>query len=821
MLKAHPLPHPQRLALAVHTALLALPMATLSTAPSAAHAQTTAQSTAQAEHDFDIPAGPLSTSLTRVAARAGIALTADAALTSGKNAPALKGRMTLREALGHLLAGSGLNAVADGRTLVIRAAPAASGATSETTLSAVKVTAQSVKDGTTEGTGRYTTDSTRTATGLTLSLRETPQSISVITRQQMDDQAATAIQDALQSTVGLSIEAQDRGRNEVSARGFGVSNFQLDGLPTAASNIGLETTSTVIYDHVEVVRGATGLLNGTGEPSATINLVRKRADSTTFTGSVAAELGSWNHRAATVDLSAPLNDSATVRGRLVAHSMKEDSFVDLEGKRTTVLYGVLEADLTSSTRLSLGASQEAVKRDGTYWGGLTFWYADGTRTDWPRSKTTAARWHQWDTDEHTAFARLEHTLDNRWKLRADFGYYKKEEKSNMMYLNGLPDRNTGLGYVPDLLNYYAQPTQNQLAFSANGPFRLWGREHELLVGVIRTRLDKSGWYTRDFLGSEVAPIGNFNLWNGNYPQPTFGDLYVASQARETRTSPYMTTRLQITDPLKLILGAQLTDWTRDVRAAAWTPEGYSIHKRVFTPYGGVVYDVTREVSLYASYTKIFKPQTSQDRNGNYLDPVDGRGMEVGVKGEFFGGRLNASTAVFRIEQDNLAVPDEGYFIPGTAVPAYRGAKGAKSQGVELEVAGEIAPGWHLGAGWTKYSARDAEGENVNPFHPRQHFKLLTKYQFHGDLSGLTVGGGLVWRDTAPYYLPNPVTGLSERVGQSAYTVVNLMASYQISRQNSVQFNIRNLFDKKYYDAAWETFTYGAPRSLMLQLKHSF
>ncbi|MFT4196004.1 TonB-dependent siderophore receptor [Ottowia sp.] len=785
----------------------------------AAHAQTAVSAAPVA---LDLPAAPLEQALHALARRTGVQVVFASGVAAGRQAPALRGSFTPGQALDRLLAGSGLAARAadDGQTYVVERAPAAAPASQTATLPEVKVTGSALSDGVTEGTGSYTTDITRTATGLALSPRETPQSVSVVTRQQMDDQAATAVQDALQSTTGLSIEAQDRGRNEVSARGFTVSNFQLDGLPTETGNIGIETTSAAIYDRVEVVRGATGLLNGTGDPSATINLVRKRADSKTFTGAVTAEAGSWHHGAVTADISTPLNASGSVRARLVARGMKEDSFMDLESRKTTTLYGTVEADLTPATRLTVGASQEVGKRRGIYWGSLTFWHADGTRTDWPRSKTTAARWHQWDTDERSAFARLEHTLDNRWKLRADLGHHKKAEESNMMWMSGLPDRVTGLGYVPELYSYYTKPTQSQLALSANGPFRLWGRDHELLLGVIRTE-HKSGWYTRDLLGSDIAPVGNFNLWDGSYPQPTFGDLYAGSQVKDVRTNAYVATRLQIADALKLILGAQLTNWTRDVGAAAWTPQSYTAHKRVFTPYVGLVHDLTREVSLYASYTKIFKPQTAQDRNGRYLDPVDGRGMEIGVKGEFLDGRLNASAAVFRIQQDNLAVADEGYFIPGTASQAYRGARGARSQGVELEVAGEVAPGWQLGAGWTQYSARDADGENINPFHPRQHFKLFTKYQFRGDLAGLAVGGGLVWRDTAPYDLTNPVTGLSERVGQPAYALVDLMASYQINRRTSVQLNIKNVFDKKYYDAAWETYTYGAPRSFTVQLKHTF
>ena len=778
-------------------------------------------------HSYKLPAASLGRTLAAFATQSGLALSFDPALTEGLSSAGLTGSYTARQALERLLAGSGLELLVRGDgsfTLRRKPAPAptaaASGASTEPTLPVVKVTAQAGKDGITEGTGRYTTDSTRTATGLTLSLRETPQSISVITRQRMDDQAATTVQDALQFTPGVSVEALDGGRNQVYARGFNITNYRIDGLPTVTGNVGIETGSTVIYDRVEVVRGANGLLNGTGEPSATINLVRKRATSKTFSGSVSAELGSWDHGAVTADLSTPLNADGTVRARLVAHEMRENSFRDREGKRDTVLYGVVEADLTSSTRLSVGASQEIVKRNGVYWGGLTYWFSDGTRANWPRSKNNAARWNQWDTEERTAFARLEHTLDNRWKLRADLAYYSKKEDMVALYMSGVPDRVTGLGYEPYPASFGYEPqTQKQFAVSASGPFRLWGREHELILGAMRTshRYQLNAQYGFD----TAAPIGNFYLWNGNYPMPTFEDRFTGSLSDTTQTSAYATTRLQLADSLKLILGAQSTRWKQDEQVAQWTAEPYTIRKQVLVPYGGLVYDLNENLSLYASYTKIFNPQTSRDRDGHYLAPVEGRGLEAGIKGEFFQDRLNASAAVFRIDQDNVAAIDEGYFVPGTTTTAARGVKGARSEGVELEVAGEVATGWQLGAGWTKYRARDAQGAEVNPQHPRQQLKLFTKYELGGALAGLALGGGVVWQSTPPFTQTNPATGLAERVGQPAYALVDLMASYRFNRQTSMQLNIKNVFDKHYYYAPWDSPTYGAPRSFNAQLKYTF
>ncbi|MGS5089597.1 TonB-dependent siderophore receptor [Hydrogenophaga sp. A37] len=693
-------------------------------------------------------------------------------------------------------------------------------ASGEVTLPSVTIKASRAANAATEGSRSYTTEATSTATGLSLLLRDTPQSVSVVTRERIEDQAMDTVEDALRNTSGLSIKNTDRGRNELSARGFKITNYQFDGVPMFTGNIGVETISTEPFDRIEVVRGATGLLNGAGDPSAAVNLVRKHADSKTFTATAKGELGSWNHRAGTLDLTTPLNSDASVRARLVLHANQQDAYIDLENTKGSVFYGVVDADLTAVTRLSVGASQETRQRNGVYWGGLTYWYADGTRTDWDRSKTTATRWNQWDTEETTAFASLEHKLANRWRLRADLGHRQQVEDSKLLWVTGTPDRATGLGLSAYPYHYRAEPTQTHAGFSATGPFSLWGREHEFTAGLMRSQL-KDGWDNRDAAG-DVAEVGNFNQWDGSYPEPAMTAFYRGNLGTTTQTGAYMASRLQITDALKFIVGGRVSSWKRDEDVGAWTPEAYTLrHSSVFTPYAGVVMDLSDNVSAYASYTTIFKPQTEKDRHGQYLDPLEGNSAEIGVKGAFFDGRLNASAAVFRVDQDNFATPDAGHFVPGTATVAYLAAQGIRSQGIDLEVQGDIAPGWQLGAGWTQFSARDAQGAHVVTEHPRQQLKLFTKHTLGGALQGLSLGGGLVWESTPPVTATNPVTGLNERVGQPARAVLDVMAAYAFNPKTSVQLNIGNLLDKAYYSSSWSGYTYGEPRTFTVALKHRF
>lgn len=767
---------------------------------------------------FDIAAQPLATALDQFARQAGLQLVFASSLAQGRTAPALYGTQDVRQALDTLLRGSGLSGRVRGGTLtVVRVS------SEQHTLAEVTVAASSLGE-TTQGSGSYTTGAARSATGLALSLRDTPQSVSVITQERIADQQMATVADALRASTGVSVKAVDRGRNELSVRGFTVSNFQIDGLPVVTGNVGVETASTVIYDRVEVVRGATGLLGGAGDPAATVNLVRKHAESKVLAGAATVQLGSWGRRTATVDLSTPFNADASVRGRIAASAGQADAYIDLERTRNTTLYGVIDADLDASTRVSVGASTERNRRRGVYWGGLPVWYGDGTRADWSRSTTTATPWNRWDTDEHTLFATLERRIANDWTVRANLNHYRQKEVSNLLWVMGAPDRATGAGMTAYPYLYITEPRQTQVNLQASGPFRLGGREHEAMVGLIHGRAT-SGWDNGNVPLNEAesaGPIGNFFTWGNRFPEPVWGTPDLASRDTTTQTAVYAAGQLQLTDSLKAVVGGRVTRWRQTNGQGTWTAQAYDLGESgVFTPYAGLLYDLTPELTAYASYTTIFKPQSARDRHGSYLDPLEGKSYEAGLKGEFLGGRLNASGAVFRIQQDNFAVEDVGHVIPGTGSPAMRASDGVKAQGYELELAGKIAPDWDLSASWVSYSARDAQRVDVAQNHPRRVFKVFTKYTLPGDWRRLAIGGGVEWQGDVPKLDTNPATGAMERIGQRAFALVGLMARYQATDALALQLNVYNLFDKKYYENSWQGITYGEPRKLLVSLAYSF
>jgi len=219
----------------------------------------------------------------------------------------------------------------------------------------------------------YTTnDKLDSATGLGLSIQETPQSVSVMTFQRMQDQGLTSLTDVVNNAAGISAKERDSSRDFYSARGFNIDNYQIDGVPMAWSSggdAGETQTDTALYERVEVVRGATGLLTGAGSPAASINLVRKHADSKEFTGLTSVGISRWDNYNAMVDLSTPLNTSGSVRGRAVVNYEDGDSYMDLLGIKKSVFYATMDADLTDSTLLRVGGSYQDNDPTASTWGG--------------------------------------------------------------------------------------------------------------------------------------------------------------------------------------------------------------------------------------------------------------------------------------------------------------------------------------------------------------------------------------------------------------------------------------------------------------------
>jgi outer membrane receptor for ferric coprogen and ferric-rhodotorulic acid len=667
----------------------------------------------------------------------------------------------------------------------------------------------------------YTTDDQLdTATGLGLSISETPQSVSVMTFERIADQNLRSLSDVVYNAPGISAKERDSARHSFSARGFDIDNYQVDGVPmewSSGGDAGETESDTALYERVEVVRGATGLLTGAGNPSASINLVRKHADMDALRGFATLGFGRWDQRNAMVDVGAPLGFDGRLRGRIVLNHEDGDSFTDLLGNTKSVGYAVIEGDVTQRTLLRAGASYQDNDPQASTWGGLPSWYDDGSRTNWPRSKTIGARWTQWASTNRNYFATALHQINDRWDLRIDYNNARNDAELNLLYLFGSPNRETGLGLGASPYRSDTSREQYSIGARLSGTFDLFGREHEVIVGysfVEQTYVSDS----REVL--EAAGIGNFNIWDGDYPEPTYGAAVVDIDAQTKQRGLYAATRLSVTDALKFVTGGRLATW-KETGLSYGEPIAYG-DSDVFIPYAGALYDINETHRVYGSYTEIFKPQDALDINRRQLDPVVGAAYELGLKSAFFAGGLHTTIAVFRIEQDNLA-QSTGELIPGTIFEAARAIQGTTSEGFEIEIVGRPLPGWETSFSFTSFTAKDAEDLDVNTQQPRRLLKLFTTYQFLDRLPALTIGGGVNWEHDSYALTVNPVTADPQRLTQDAYLLVNLMARYEFSESLSAQLNIDNLLDEKYYGQIgfYDQLSFGEPRNYNVGFSYRF
>ncbi|CAM3580052.1 Ferric-pseudobactin 358 receptor [Pseudomonas reidholzensis] len=767
---------------------------------------------------IDIQTGTLDGALAQLSRATGLNIVFDQRVLATKASPGLHGRYTPAAALNQLLASSGLRAVAlgDGGYQIIEMARE-DGAVE---LGATTIQSKGLGE-TTEGTGSYTTGVTSTATKMNLSIRETPQSISVITRQRMDDQHLASITDVLNQTPGITMSQDGGERFNIYSRGSAINSYQFDGVNTSQQNETRNMPSTLLdmalYDRIEVVRGATGLMTGSGEPGGVINLIRKKP-TREFKSYVKATVGAWDNYRSEADVSGPLTETGNIRGRLVAAKQDNHTFMDWYGQKREIVYGVVEADLTDTTLVRFGVDYQKYRSTGSP--GVPLLYTNGQQTNFSRSTSSGARWMYDDFETMNYTATLEQQLTNDWKLRvvtnymdvdrdADLGWYRST--SGATYL----DQQTG-GASAERAKISADQVQKGVDVNVQGTYDLFGRSHDLVVGYNYSDYENN----HDSLSGGNTNF-NFYTWDNYLARDSYRPSVLLDI--KTRQSGYfVANRFNLTDELHLLLGARLSNYSYDYsftsRISGLNTPRHMRETGEVSPYAGVVYDLTPEQSVYASYTDIFQPQSSQDKDGQVLAPVVGKNYEMGWKGEFYNGRLNANAAVFVVERDNLAEIDPGQTTPSGS-SAYRAVDGAKTKGFDLEIAGEIAPGWNVQTGYSHARTEDADGKRLTTQLPMDTFRLWTTYRLAGEWEKLTVGGGVNW-DSSKSLTFTDVKNAKAK--DDDYAVASLMARYQVNDHLSTTLNVKNLFDEKYYSGMAGSYGhYGEPRNATLDVRYDF
>jgi len=689
---------------------------------------------------------------------------------------------------------------------LISSAEEASPSAETEALPEVNVTSKVDAGQSSEKTKSYTIKSTATATRLETSLRDTPQSISVITRQQLDDFRILSVNDALSYATGIKVEQFETDRTEYTARGLNITNFQIDGLTTPISFSGTNygDLDVATYDRIEVLRGANGLLTGTGNPSATINFVRKRPTKD-FQAKIDLSAGSWDNRRLDADISSPLNVDGSVRGRVVAVHQDRNSYLDRYSTQRNVVYGVIEADLTESTNIAIGHTYQQNNSDGNNFGSLPLLYSDGSKRHYKVSDSTAPEWSNRDVGTNITFAELTHHFNNDWKIKGQLTHKEVNSKGRHHYVGGIENRNTGLITYASYPYVYDFVTEDNVAdIYASGPFELAGRKHELVVGAT---LSKTSMKEYSRVGDTIYDESINNLYTssfdalGDFPLPTFGARSKSSDYKSRTTNIYTAAKLNPTDDLKVTLGGSLLSYKLEGTSYGTPQDAKESNK--FTPYVGAVYDLNEIHSLYASYAGIYRPQVETNAGNRPLAPLKGKNYEAGIKSQWFNKKLNSSFALFKTEQENQA---QAVGTTGTRT-IYEGIQ-ATTKGYEFDVSGEITDNLNINAGYTRLmSIKGDQDQNVNPFVPRHLAHVTTVYSVPF-IQNLKVGASLNWQSDTYVDIG------SVRYDQDNYATLNLMANYKVDEHWNAAVNLYNVTDEKYlsslrYAFAGQAF-YAAP-----------
>ncbi len=640
--------------------------------------------------------------------------------------------------------------------------------------------------------------------------REIPQSVSVVTRQQLDDRNVTKLEDALKSVTGVTITRFDGAGNynSIQSRGFDIGAVLLDGLPVAQGPNYATALDLSLYDRIEVLRGPAGLLQGAGEPGGAVNLVRKRAMSKLQIGGNAM-LGSFGLRRVDADLTGPLNAAGTLRGRVVVVEDRRDSFVDLLFSNKHAAYGTLELDLGPATTVSVGATRQRVRSMVDQ--GLPA-YATGQLLDVARSTVVGTRANRQDMDTRDLFAELEHRLDNGGLVKAAVRDVRRDNFYRSGRANGAVAANGDFAFETVDLRGELKDRSADLYLST--PFALAGRQHRLLLGANRNERDSGeGNYA-------YGPRSTFNIFDPTYVDMAYPQIVLpgfTGTTTRTESALYGQAQFSVTERLRLLAGGRLS-WAEIElkRRSDGQVTSRSAPGRQFTPNLAALFDLTPQLTAYASYAESFVVQSQLDAQGQLLVPRSAEQVEIGLKGEFLNKRLQTQAALFRIDDRNRAMTD-----PLVSTASIAGGE-VRSEGLELEASGQVAPGWDLLAGYaytrTEYLKGTAaqQGQVFATSTPRHVVNLSSRYAFRsGALRGFSVGGGVSWRSS--FYAQSGAV----RLVSGNYALANLQLGYAFNDHVDLGLTVDNLFDKTYYEkvsgVSRQNF-YGSPRSAVLALK---
>lgn len=626
----------------------------------------------------------------------------------------------------------------------------------------------------------YNPSSASVGTRTDTPLRDIPQSIQVIPQQVLEDRQVRRITEGLENTAGvISITGATSDRDYFTVRGFeNYGGFLINGIPDPQiPNDG----SFANVERLEILRGPASVLYGETESlGGTINLVTRQPLSDPFY-EVTATAGSYNDYQGIFDFSGPLNDSETVLYRLIGSYRSFDSFVDFDDGNETFIAPSLALNFGSNTDLILEGDVNFSSRRGQGPGGIP---AVGTVLSNPngeidRSFNASGPQDNNEVTNGRVGYRLEHRFNENWRLRNSFRYTLADNNDVLvLFGTGFADDNRTVNrrFSAGDQNYDTYYLDTNVA----GSFRTGSIDHQILFGFSLDR-DESDIA---FEFGDAAPV---DVFDPNFDQtlPLTGNLSLDSFTTRDTLGVYLQDQITILENLKLLLGGRL-DFFKETTNNRLAAEETSQSDTAFSPRVGIVYQPIPPISLYASYARSFVPTIGIAAGGDTFRPERGTQYEIGIKADV-NDQLSANLALYDLTRSNVTTPDPN----NPALSVQTGKQ--RSRGVELDIGGEILPGWNIIGGYAYTDARITEDNdptiegNQRFSAPEHSFNLWTTYRIQdGDLQGLGFGLGF-------YYI-------GERWADNANTVelprfLRTDAAIYYERDHfRAALNFRNIFD---------------------------
>lgn len=652
--------------------------------------------------------------------------------------------------------------------------------------------------------------------GMTIPVRQVPQSVSIVNPVRIKELNINTLDEAMHQVTGVTTIANDYMRSHYRSRGFYMS-IMTDGLPSYSALQLSQQFDLAIFDQVEVLRGVSSILQGVPDGQSlggVINMVRKSAKKDFFFDA-SFSVGTWNNYRTELDLNIPITKDGKLRSRWVVFMNTRNFFYERSAMNKGGAYGVLEWDATKTTFVSLSYAYQRAHGDVLYNGlpALRENSSDSHRyhLDVDRSFNPTPDWDytNWETQE--ALLKVGQKLCDNWDLNLKASY-KLQSQENKYALAGTVSSsdttsNYLRGYQDEKLPHFVA------ALDVNGKFSMLGQIQRVVIGANYENFidDKRA------LSAYTGPIkfGNpFIVSDFEIPY----DYLNTSKMRVRQYGLYAQWHMALLRNLKLHLGGRLGTVTASMynfNDETWV-EAIS-EKFRFTPNLGITYDPIEAMTIYASYTSIFVPQTVKDADGNFLKPRKGFQVEGGLKTEFFDSHLQANLAGFFIRDDGRP-----YKVPETYDTYVNGGR-VENKGVELDLDAYPVDGLEISAGYTYLktkivkSSDGDEGLAFSPVEPEHSARLSVVYRFrHGAVRGLSLGVNSTFASTtyASVYTP-------ERK-QDPYCLLNAFVSYDINSHISLYLTGNNLTDCVYYSRVGGNGDFwGDPRNFMFSARFHF